>query len=1162
MNKIFRKVHLLLFLLILLYNCNINKEKSQVEQNLPIWIKMIEKPSVNMAEVRKSFDDYWKDKEHYKGDRSKQFEQWYAINSKRLDAYGNVISAELVRNEFQKIRLKSAIKKEGNWFNYGPINVGPRKNGAIKDGGRVKQISFHPTDAKTYLVSTFKSGLFKTTDKGISWTPLTDHLTEEVYISKYVPSNHNIIFIGTNLGILKSTDGGATWNSTGLTSGKTNGLLLKKDNENVILAGNDNGIYRSTDAGVNFTQVLIESKVEEIKQHPTNPSIMYASTNGATSAFYKSTDGGINWVKNSTDFGKGAFMKIAVTPAAPNNVYVINSRDHLGDDSFDGVYVSTNAATSFTKKSGTSPCITGYKSDGRVSRGQPNYNLFIVVDPNNPNIVYAGGVKSWKSTDGGITWSTFFDKITPEGYDLHLDQLSWAYSPLNDRLFAVNDGGIYYLDENNKFNMITDGLPIAEVWECTQSQQNKANVAGGTFHCGIKLNKNGKWYSPWGGDEATVLFDYSDDTYAYHFKYGKISRSKDGGMSFQRINSLNADRGAYTGTGVLDKSDVNTLFVGLFEVERINNARTATSGQVWDKISSFGGTTKIEKIEQSDANHNILYVSRQNGKFYRSDNIRDTAPTFSELTLPVAGTVVDIATHPTNENFVYILLGSKIFKSINKGASWVDISSGLPQVALLEMIYDKSSEEGIYVGTDLGVYYKDNSLSSWIDYSKGLPAIRVSGMDIYYGKTRNESILTVSTDGRGFWRSVLNNVTATKPLTNFTSDQTTVLKGKTISYSDSSTENPLTWSWTFEGGRPATSELKNPTVTYNQLGTYKTTLKTMNTAGSDVKEIVNYVTVIESNGPENLQFQYNFSNNLNDISSYARNLKNVGNFTPVYTTDKDNKADKAFEAPNSSTKYLSNRYTGIGLTNERTVTAWIKTSTSNSRKTIISWGTNASGKMFNIMVENGNVRIEGGDCNVQNDDSNVTRLDNDTWRHIAVTYNAADGDKMSDIKIYIDGIYYANQPDSGDSYNSEGTVLDTDNETNGILIGAANYNTNYYWRGDLDDVRLYSKALSASEIVDVMNASALSLNSIKKNKNKYVAYPNPVDTLLTINSEDFFSKSLNFKTFDMNGSSIKLKHYRLSHSKIQIDMSDLSSGIYFVNLNDDKNKPTFKVIKK
>lgn len=1053
-----------------------DKVDENINNDYPVWIDMMEESNVNLEEARKAFDEYWKYNTHYKGDNSKKFERWYTRNSKRLDLHGNVISASQVKSEFQRMRRNASVPQHGKWINYGPITVGPR-NGIKKDGGRVKDVSFHPTDPDTYFVSCFKSGLFKTIDSGETWVSLTDQLAEEVYISKVLPSTPNTIFIGTDSGLMKSTDGGITWGTTGLTTGKANALLIKSDNEDIILVGTGDGIYRSTNRGQTFTQVKAASKVEELRIHPTNANIMYAGTNGAPSQFFRSTDAGCTWTENTTDFGQGAFMKIAVTPADANYVYVINSRDHLGNDSFDGVYRSTDAGVTFTKQSGTLPCITGYKDDGAISRGQPNYNLFIVSDPVDKNIVYAGGVKSWKSIDGGVTWIQVFNNITADNGSLHLDQLTWSYSPINNKLFAVNDGGIYFLNTDNKFESITDGLPIAEVWECTQSQINKTNVAGGTFHCGIKLNKNGTWYSPWGGDESTCIFDYTDDTYAYHVKYEKISRSIDGGFSFQRINSSTADRGEYTGTVVLDKSNVNTLFVGLFEVERTQNAREPINANVaWTKISSFGGTSKIVKIEQSDADHNTLYVSRKGNTFYRSDNVREATPIFTDLTanLPISGTVTDIATHPTDPDLVYVLLGSKIYKSSNKGVSWTDISNGLPNIALLEMIYDKSSDEGIYIGTDIGVYYKDATLADWIDYSNGLPVIRISGMDIYYGNSREESILTVATDGRGFWRSALNDVVIPVPTANFTSDKQTVINGNTVSFEDASTGQPLVWNWKFEGGTPETSNEKNPRVTYNTIGTYKVTLTTSNTSGEDTKEIVDYITVTVNTGTGTLQGHYNFDDNINDTSSYQRDLVTVGGFIPKFIEDRDNNSLKAYDSPGVSGKYLSNGYKGIGGTGARTVTAWIKTdATSNSRKTIVSWGTNASGKMWNVMVEKANIRVEAGASNLQNDNTGVTPLNNNTWRHIAVTLdpNDASGTNgellLKDVKLYIDGQLVANAPDSGASFNSETRIIDTDIATATIQIGNVSYAPSYFWRGALDDLRIYSEALSAEDIQDI-----------------------------------------------------------------------------------------------
>ncbi len=1148
-----------MFLMALLcfVSCNNKVSESVSDSDYPIWIEMMEEPDVNMNDARLAFDAYWANHTHHKGDRSKQFERWYAIQSKRLDESGHVISPTVVKKEFQRMRSYVGGNQEGQWFNYGPLRVGPRPNGDQRDGGRVKHISFHPEDLDTYYISCFKSGSFKTENGGKTWTPLTDHLIEETYISAVDPSDPETIYLGSNLGVLKSTDGGNTWDETGLTTEKTKGLLIKSDEPDVILAGNDSGIFKSEDGGVHFMNVLTAPFVEEIKSHPEHPEILYAGTNGNPSQFFRSEDGGDTWTE--IEFEKGAFMKIATTKAKPNYVYVINSRDHLGDDSFEGVYLSKDSGQTFTKQSGQSPCITGYSSAGEISRGQPNYNLFIVADQEDENLIYAGGVKAWKSTDGGVSWTQSFDQVTTLGFGLHLDQLSWAYQPGTNKLFAVNDGGIYFLNEDNLFEPITDGLPIAEVWECTQSQTNRSNVAGGTFHCGIKLNRGGSWYSPWGGDEATVLFDYSDDNYAYHFKYDKIHRSTDGGFSFQRINSTTANRGYYTGTGVLDKSDVNVLYVGLFEVERTQNARAENTQDVsWTKISTFGGNQRIEKIEQADANHEIMYVSREGNRFFRSENVRSAQPTFTDITskLPASGKVTDIATHPTNDGIVYILLGSKIYKSEDKGETWKNISDGLPGVALLEMILDKSSDEGIYVGTDIGVYYKDNSMSEWIDYSKGLPVIRVAGMDIYYGESRTESLLTIATDGRGFWRSMLYGEEAVKPNADFSSEQEVIIKGNSMKFKDESSGNPIRWEWEFEGGNPSKSNDESPVIFYDEIGKYKVKLKVFTTSDTSSIEKTDFIEVTEHMGMGNLQAHYTFDATTADSSSYQRNLAEVGNFTPMYVRDKNNNYLSALELPGKTGNYLTNSYKGIGGNGPRTVTAWIKTSTVGSRKTIVSWGENLSGEMFNVMVHNGNIRVEAGSCNVQNANSEVTRLDNNEWRHIAVTYDPDNGALLKDIKLYIDGKHYENQPDSGESYNSESISINTDAKVNNIQIGNASYNGSYFWIGELDDIRVYDIALDQVQIEEIMNDILVHTKDYAFSRSISIS-PNPVQDQVIIKTD--IDEEFTVKVFSQSG--VMVKDQKFNGRSSILNLSKITPGIYFVQVNTATSKSCKKIIK-
>ena len=100
--------------------------------------------------------------------------------------------------------------------------------------------------------------------------------------------------------------------------------------------------------------------------------------------------------------------------------------------------------------------------------------------------------------------------------------------------------------------------------------------------------------------------------------------------------------------------------------------------------------------------------------------------------------------------------------------------------------------------------------------------------------------------------------------------------------------------------------------------------------------------------------------------------------------------------------------------------------------------------MFNVMVDtsDGTIRVEGGNCSVRSTKAN---LNDDKWHHVAVSYNPDDGNKLFDVKIYLDGVLDINKPDgTGASYQSQIMALNTDNKVNLVRIGAASYNTNYY----------------------------------------------------------------------------------------------------------------------
>jgi PKD repeat protein/photosystem II stability/assembly factor-like uncharacterized protein len=1096
----------------------------------PVWIDAIEndKP-VNIFETRKTFDAYWEKHKHFKGDLSKQFEEWYQRNISRLDSNGCVITKKQVNAEFKKYYEILNPIKYGDWYNYGPINVAPR-NGQKQDGGRVKGVSFDPVQPSTLFASCYTSGFFKSTDSGKSWIPLTDSLIDQVHQSVIDPQNPDIIYISTDLGVKKSTDGGKSWVAV-LEGVYTETLVMKKDNPSNIIVGCKDGIRLSKDSGKTFEIVSSAKEIEDLELHPTNPNIIYAASN--TGEFHRSSDGGNTWTKN-TNIPSGVNMKVSVSKNNPDLLYVIIAVDEANENSFGGVFRSLDAGITFEKRSGNGmePCITCY-SKGTLSRGQPNYNLFITPDPKNPDIVYAGGVQSWRSKDGGKTWEFFYDNTSENG-SLHLDQLNWHFNPHNDVLYACNDGGIYYLNSDEKFVMITDGLPIAEVWEITQSKTVPNLVAGGTFHCGIKMNYNGQWLTPGGGDNAYILIDYQNPSYVYYAQYDRIYKSTDGGFSFPtRLDPIDGERGLFTSTGFLDNQDPNVLYMGRKQVSRITDVRT---NHKFENISSFSGTENINKIEQCTANGNVAYVSRGN-KFYRTENLKASVVEWKEVALPFAGIVNDIATHPSDDKIVYIIIGSAVYQSSDKGNIWSDIDPGksLPAIGFLEMVYDNSSDEGIYIGTDFGVFYKDKTLDKWIDYSNGLPAIPIKGMDIYYHADRNKNILTIATDGRGIWRSPLYKVSTPKPKAGFVVDRQITIVGRPVKFSSDTVYHIHKYEWDFPGGIPEKSIDINPSVIYSQPGKYNASLKIKNSNGHDSITKKEYITVNEG-GIGDLQLHLNFEKNLLDNSLYLRDASSIG--APAYETSKQG-LGVAYKMETINTLNVQG-YKGISGSNSRTLMSWINSTTPSGP--IINYGTSGTGTRFTFRIDNGLLRVEIAGSSI----IASTKINDGKWHHVAIVLKDQGlNTTLKDISFYVDG--KLDIPSTIPTATAVNTGIGAD-----VAVGSFAFGTPY--NGLIDDIRIYSKAMTSEDINQIINSSLTNSNDDL----------NPDSTLKLTSSNGKIYIHLQENSKFINGN---VKIYNLGGALIDTFLLDQSlknssrlvSGIYLVNIQKGRDSRTIKI---
>jgi len=791
----------------------------------PYWVEMMQDPDANFFETQKAFYDYWSGREMTKGNGYKAFKRWEYWMSKRVSPDGTKPAPDRNIKAIESLEGRS-VTTNGNWISLGPASV-PSGYDGYRGLGRVNALAFHPTDPNTFYVGSPAGGLWTTTDGGATWITTTDNLpTLGVSAIAVDYTNPLIIYIGTGdrdhgdapgAGVWKSLDGGVTFtaSNTVMTNTTVSRLAMHPVDHNIILAATNNGVYRSVNGGLSWTQTA-SGNYKDIVFKPGDPNIVYASASGN---FYRSTNNGVSFTQISTGLTTGYRGAIAVSPANPEYVYfwLTNS------DSFKGLYRSTNSGLSFSVRS-TTPNIMSWDCNGG-SGGQAWYDLDMACDPTNAEIIYGGGVNCFKSVNGGTTWN-----INSHWYggcgvpSVHADLHVLEYNPLNNRLYTGNDGGVYWTaNGGTSWTEISNGLIISQAYKIGQSKTSRNNVINGYQDNGTSTFAGTEWVNVNGGDGMECAFDPTNNSYSYStIYYGPVYRhvdnNYDGQIAGNGVNGITED-GAWVTPFVIDHADGNTMFIGYDNIWRSNNIKAGSTGSVtWTKISNINAND-FDVMAQSDANTSILYAANDNS-LYRSDNAKAGSVTWTNLTssLPSSNYITSIETSPLDENTVYLVQQNHVYKSTNKGSSWTDITGTLPDVSMNSLVYYHNSNEGLYLGTDIGVFYRDATNPAWINYSTGLPAaVWITELDIYYdaGGAQND-VLRAGTFGRGLWESPLINTSLPAAAGTITGPAVVCQTQSQVSYSVADIPNATGYTWTLPAGATGSSTTNTIIVDFSE----------------------------------------------------------------------------------------------------------------------------------------------------------------------------------------------------------------------------------------------------------------------------------------------------------------------------------------------------------
>ncbi len=675
--------------------------------------------------------------------------------------------------------------KNRTWSGVGPHNI----------GGRVRSIAISNLNPSIIYAGSVSGGIFKSTNSGSSWDPITDD-APNLAISSIVidPGNNNIIYAGTGEGffnydavrgdgVLKSTNGGSTWTILkNFINSQTahyfiNDLYLRSDSTNIIYAATNQGLFRTTNAGNSwsFLHQGTSSRATQIAADSANPSVFYVCYgNLSTDGIYKTTNGGSTFIKLSTGFPTSGYNRIslAISKSNPNILYA--SLDSMTTHYTHSIQKSTNGGNSwFSVGKPSDPILTGSHLGG-----QGWYNNVIAVHPQNANVVFAGGVNLYKSTNGGVAWSMIGFGYPPSQYGyIHVDHHVIKFHPMNSStMYFGTDGGVFQsTNGGSSFTELNNGFST------TQFYSGAIHPTLNIFYGGTQDNGTVKsailpnWTMVFGGDGGATAVDFVNPSIVYtEYINLNIQKSTNAGATWVKsMNGIPTKSGATDGTTdrvlfiaplVMDPNTPTTLVAGTYRLFRSTNGATSWTNISGDLTGDGTGESgaKISAITIAKGNSSVIFVGTNgsvtsNSRVMLTTNTGTTWSTVSKAPLPNRY-ITSFAIDESNLNRVWVgysgyntntpsTLGH-IYRTTNQGQTWTDVSGDLPDIPVNRIILNPTNPLNLLVGTDLGIFETANGGINWVQINGGMANVVIADLDL-----RNDGHVFAATHGRGMFKT-------------------------------------------------------------------------------------------------------------------------------------------------------------------------------------------------------------------------------------------------------------------------------------------------------------------------------------------------------------------------------------------------------------------------
>ncbi len=844
------------------------------DTSIPEWAKKMYAENPNVLEVDRLFRLYYKSHPFKQNNYTRYYKRWRRYVTPYLNDDGTINYPDATQRQTMAAESRALqTERSTSWSFLGPI-VHRRGKYAVTDPN--VQMSYHAnvycidrsiSNPQVLYCGTECGGVYKSTNQGINWEYVTENnIIEDVSAISVDPTNENTVIFSAANEFWRSTDGGATWNIVGNTAFQALNIKAYQfnfhpTNSQIVFAATTLGLYKSSDNGVNWTQVFSgESMSVEFK--PGNPQVVYAlqfNVNTGVADFYKSTDGGTvftpkpnGWFSVPTaDAGliENRGGRIAVTQANPNRVYVLlvgesDAAAALQLRGTIGIYSSADAGENWTFPHGiqgmpydvaTHPNLMDF--DGHSSDyDQIYYNTALACSQLDETKLLIGGLNLWRSNDGGASYETVGGYIGNLP-NMHVDLQEFKVyktSATSEEFWFSSDGGINYsTDWCTTHESRTRGIYGSNFWGMDQGW-NEDIIVGGRYHNGnaayAPTFDTGLFLRLGGGESATGYVNYSPERKTYFSDIGgrKIPLFQD-----EVIGTFSTN--LYPNESYYDNASSRMLFDwnywNISYMGRDNVLYKSTDGgSSYGPLYTFGSepTDQVYWIEQSHADPLVFYVQQVVSNISKLWKTNDGGITFTAITLPQNRRELYFTLSHTNASELWITYtsgtnGNKVYTSQNAGQTWTNLtSSTLNGISIKSIAHQAGTNGGVYIATRNNlVFYRSNTISNWQVVGTGLPASMYPlRLMPFYKKNK----LRLGTWQLGIWETDFVETSSVIP--DFSADYHSFsCPGDTLWFVNHSVcDSSASLLWSFPGASPSSSTLIAPKVVYGAAGTYPVTL--------------------------------------------------------------------------------------------------------------------------------------------------------------------------------------------------------------------------------------------------------------------------------------------------------------------------------------------------